>query len=191
MSGNTGGCNYNSSSGQLSISVNSYYWIIWNFCSCYCCSSSKCDRRIHKHLHWVHKWNQQLTKTIFAKLAISSYKIADQSELISHTLATGLWRLLKYTTKPVMICSDVVTCTWYWIDRDKQPCSWLHSFWIYSTSYSIWSYTKNEQREKCKDSITGVHAVKSTNYKERSTCIIFAGTIAVYFTENNNVALRT
>ena len=27
--------------------------------------------------------------------------------------------------------------------------------------------------------------------EERSTCIIFAGTIAVYFTENNNVALRT
>jgi len=50
---------------------------------------------------------------------------------------------------------------------------------------------KNEQHEKCRDSITGVHAVNNTNYKERSTCIIFVGTIVVNFTENNNVVLRT
>ena len=45
-------CTYNSISGQLSKSVNSYCWIIWNFCSCYC-SSNECDREIHKHLHWT------------------------------------------------------------------------------------------------------------------------------------------
>ena len=45
--------------------------------------------------------------------------------------------------------------------------------------------------KKCRDSITGVHVVNSTNNKERSTCVIFVGTIAVYFTENNNVVLRT
>ena len=53
-----------------------------------------------------------LLRQLFLTLATSSYKIADQSELISHTLATGLWRLLKYTIKTGMIYSHVVTCTW-------------------------------------------------------------------------------
>ena len=63
-----------------------------------------------------HCWSVDYLKNVMSgntgTLAISSYKIADQSELISHTLASGLWRLLKYTIKPRMIYSHVVTCTW-------------------------------------------------------------------------------
>ena len=55
--GTTAWCSFNASSGQWSKSVNSYCLIIWNFCSCYCCSSSECDKRMNRHLQWTHKWN--------------------------------------------------------------------------------------------------------------------------------------
>jgi len=42
---------------------------------------------------WCQGGPKALLKQLLLTL-ISSYKIADHSELISHTLATGLWRLL-------------------------------------------------------------------------------------------------
>lgn len=41
------------------------------------------------HTGYISETNR-LLKQLFITLTISSYKIADQSELISHTLATGL-----------------------------------------------------------------------------------------------------
>ena len=38
-----------------------------------------------------------LLKQLLLTLVISSCKIADHSELISYTLATGLWKLLTLT----------------------------------------------------------------------------------------------
>ena len=52
-----------------------------------------------------------LKQLLPALVIIFSYKITDHSELISHTLATGLWRLLKYTIRTGMIYSHVVTYT--------------------------------------------------------------------------------
>lgn len=77
----------------------------------------------------------RLLKQLFLTVAISSYKIADQSELISHTLATGLWRLLKYTIKTGMIYSHVVTCTWQLTETNSTAADYIHAG--FRTSYSI------------------------------------------------------
>ena len=61
---------------------------------------------------WCQCGPTALLKQFLLTLVISSYKIADHSELISHTLATGLWRLLKHAIRTWMIYSHVVTCTW-------------------------------------------------------------------------------
>jgi len=61
---------------------------------------------------WCQGGPTALLKQLLLTLVISSYKIADHSELISHTLATGLWRLPKYAIRTGMIYSHVVTCTW-------------------------------------------------------------------------------
>ena len=52
---------------------------------------------------WCQGGSTALLKQLLITLVISSYKIADHSELVSHTLATGLWRLLKYTIRTGMI----------------------------------------------------------------------------------------
>ena len=61
---------------------------------------------------WCQGGPTALLKQLLLTLVISSYKLAHHSELISHTLATGLWRLLKYTIRTGMVYSHVVTCTW-------------------------------------------------------------------------------
>ena len=62
-----------------------------------------------------------LLKQLLLTLVVSSYKIADHSELISHTLATGLWKLLIHYKK----WNDIQSCSYLLvvIDRDVQHCS--------------------------------------------------------------------
>ena len=62
-----------------------------------------------------------LLKQLLLTLVISSCKIADHSELISYTLATGLWKLLIHYKN----WNDIQSCSYLRvvIDRDVQHCS--------------------------------------------------------------------
>ena len=67
-----------------------------------------------------------LLKQLLLTLVISSCKIADHSELISYTLATGLWKLLIHYKN----WNDIQSCSYLHvvIDRDHSTALQLTTF---------------------------------------------------------------